>query len=305
MALKGQATEYVYNFILQQWVQRHENEAEDDEDESENKLEIKRAKNEKMQAMKDEALRLKLVEKSDGATTTSIFVSGLPPDVTSEELNEVFSKYGVISEDFKTGLPRIKLYYENDQFKNEALVTYHNKESVNLAVDMLDKTKIRPSKHLQPISVQMATFQEEKREPKERRVLTAEEKSILQKKKELLKRKVSGWGDEDPSGALDRAQQIRERIWKKSLVIKNMFRPEELKTDSFLEADITEDIKSECDKYGIGSSVSKVSFHGDEGVVLVRFDLIEAASQCMTSFNGRYYDGLKLQAREYAGEKFQ
>ena len=74
--------------------------------------------------------------------------------------------------------------------------------------------------------------------------------------------------------------------------------------EKYLESDIIEDIKSECDKYGIGSSVTKVSFFDVERVVVVRFDLIEAASQCRSAFDGRYYDGLKIHAREYAGEKF-
>ncbi|EDK36087.2 hypothetical protein PGUG_00185 [Meyerozyma guilliermondii ATCC 6260] len=297
--------EYVYNFIVQQWVPRPDLQSQKENDESVNKQEIKKVKKEKIQAMKDEIQRLRNAEKSSAPSTSGVFVSKLPSDVTSDELFEIFSKYGVIAEDFKTNRPRIKLYYDQGQFKNEALVIYHNKESVYLAIDMLDNSKIRSSKESEPIKVEPAAFSEERDSEKApSRVLTAEEKQLLHKKKEMLKQKVSSWDDEDPSAVAGRAEQIRQRIWKKSLVIENMFRVEELKNDKYLESDIIEDIKSECDKYGIGSSVTKVSFFDVERVVVVRFDSIEAASQCRSAFDGRYYDGLKIHAREYAGEKF-
>lgn len=303
---EGQSTvEYIYNFIIQQWIPRPEVQSQKENDESINKQEIKKAKKEKIQAMKDERQRLRNAEKLGAPSTSGVFVSRLPSDVTSDELFDIFSKYGVIAEDFKTNRPRIKLYYDQGRFKNEALVIYHNKESVNLAIDMLDNSKIRSSTDLEPIKVEPAAFSGEKDlEKAPSRVLTAEEKQLLQRKKEMLKQKVSGWDDEDPSAVAGRAEQIRQRIWKKSLVIENMFRLEEMKNDKFLESDIIEDIKSECDKYGIGSSVTKVSFFDVDRVVLVRFDLIEAASQCRSAFDGRYYDGLKIKAREYAGEKF-
>jgi len=34
---------------------------------------------------------------------TSVYITGLPYDTTLEEMKEVFSKYGIISEDINTG----------------------------------------------------------------------------------------------------------------------------------------------------------------------------------------------------------
>jgi HIV Tat-specific factor 1 len=41
---------------------------------------------------------------------TSVYVTGLPRDVTVEEVSSVFSKFGLIKEDVHTRAPRIKLY---------------------------------------------------------------------------------------------------------------------------------------------------------------------------------------------------
>ncbi|CAG8671515.1 11473_t:CDS:2, partial [Scutellospora calospora] len=77
---------------------------------------------------------------------TSVYVSGLPPDVTVEELAEVFSKYGVLLEDLQSGGPKIKLYKDDqDRLKGDALVTYFKEESVLLACQLLDETDLRPN----------------------------------------------------------------------------------------------------------------------------------------------------------------
>lgn len=294
--------EYTYNFIVQQWVPRLDTQVQKDEDEAENKQEVKKAKREKIQAMKDEIQKLK---DAEGPSTSSVFVSNLPSDITVNKIHEIFSKYGVIAEDFKDGRPRIKLYYENEKFKSEALITYQNKESVRLAVDMLDDSKIRHSPDLAAIKVEPAIFNGDKNTVTAvHRLLTTEEKQLLYKKKQLLKKKVSGWDDEDPSALLNRAEQIRNRIWKKSLVIENMFRTEDFAGDKHLLSDIKEDIRSECDKYGIGSAITNIIFFDLDRIVLIRFDLIEAANQFRSVVDGRYYDGLKLSAHQYGGEKF-
>ncbi|SPO21202.1 related to Splicing factor U2AF-associated protein 2 [Ustilago trichophora] len=75
---------------------------------------------------------------------TSLYVTGLPLDATSEEIARVFSRYGVLLED-DSGHPRVKLYYDDKtgMFKGEALVVYFKPESVELAISMLDETNMR------------------------------------------------------------------------------------------------------------------------------------------------------------------
>lgn len=88
---------------------------------------------------------------------TSVFVSNLPMDVTTEELAVYFAKAGILFVDIVTGLPKVKLYYdEAGTFKGEALVIYLKEESVDLAIQLLHETELRPGLPL--ISVARAGF---------------------------------------------------------------------------------------------------------------------------------------------------
>lgn len=75
---------------------------------------------------------------------TAVYVTSLPPDVTLDEVNTVFSRCGVIAEEIDRGKPRIKLYTdEQGNFKGDALIVYFRAESVDLAIQMLDDTDFR------------------------------------------------------------------------------------------------------------------------------------------------------------------
>lgn len=90
---------------------------------------------------------------------TAVYVTNLPMDATEEELKEVFSKYGVISEEIDTGKPRIKLYRNEDgSLKGDALIIYFRPESVVLAMEMLDDTPLRFGAGGDTIKVQAADF---------------------------------------------------------------------------------------------------------------------------------------------------
>ena len=73
----------------------------------------------------------------------SVYVSNLPLDVSSAEIQEYFLKCGMIAED-ASGQKRIKMYYDDTgAFKGDALVTYFKPESVPLAITMLDETELK------------------------------------------------------------------------------------------------------------------------------------------------------------------
>lgn len=61
-----------------------------------------------------------------------------------EEVNDVFSKCGVIAEEIDRRRPRIKMYTDDEgKFKGDALIVYFRPESVKLAIQMLDDTDFR------------------------------------------------------------------------------------------------------------------------------------------------------------------
>jgi HIV Tat-specific factor 1 len=74
----------------------------------------------------------------------AVYVTSIPLDATMEEINTVFKKFGLITEEIDTGKPRIKMYEdEAGNFKGDALVVYFRSESVDIAIQMLDETDFR------------------------------------------------------------------------------------------------------------------------------------------------------------------
>ena len=85
-------------------------------------------------------------KSSDPQPIRSVYVTGLPLDVTTDELKEIFTKCGIINEDPTTGESKIKIYKDIDgNPKGDALITYFKEESVDLAAQLLDDSYIRPS----------------------------------------------------------------------------------------------------------------------------------------------------------------
>lgn len=88
---------------------------------------------------------------------TFIYVSGLPLDIEAEELKLFFNKCGAIMLDPNTGEAKIKVYTDaSGVAKGDARICYSNIESVQMAMELLDKAEIRPGF---PVKVEEATFQ--------------------------------------------------------------------------------------------------------------------------------------------------
>jgi len=98
---------------------------------------------------------------------TAIYVTGLPPDTTADEIVARFQKFGILMEDDE-GNPKVKLYAKDDgTFNGEALVVYFKEESVPLVVSLLDDDEFRLGEPHTKMRVQVAEFGHKHQEGKE------------------------------------------------------------------------------------------------------------------------------------------
>ncbi len=105
----------------------------------------------------------------DESKNTNVYVSGLPDDITPKEFEEFMSKCGVIMFDEEKQENKIKLYLDHHgNVKGDGRCCYLKRESVELAIQLLDDSDLRGSK----IHVELAKFQmkgEFKAKPKKKK----------------------------------------------------------------------------------------------------------------------------------------
>ncbi|EDQ92707.1 uncharacterized protein MONBRDRAFT_35744 [Monosiga brevicollis MX1] len=249
-------------------------------------------------------------------------------DITLEEFTAFMRKAGIINEDAH-GEPKIKLYTdEHGEPKGDGKCTYLRVESVELALQLLDETEIRPGFK---VKIQRAVFQlregmtlgkkndedeveEGSLEPAKKK---AKKKSLGQKYARVAAVHVSSLlGDTDSTDLGEQdicasfltlyavtAPVLRKLHWHETdtkrkravgvLVLKHMFTLEEMKEDAsyIFELKDTVVLMRRCGMQ-----------NNPDGVVMVRYFTDEPLGPAIATLNGRFFAGQKVVAEEWDGK---
>lgn len=225
----------------------------------------------------------------DADKNTWIYVSGLPLSMNSDEFLALVGKYGLVMEDPDTEKKRFKMYTDDEgNFKGDAKCCYYRKESIPLAIQMLNGTKLPGSTH--KVKVEQANF-----------VLKGEFNPKLKPKKKNNKNKKKRKKQDNMLDWRDRAggNDLRPKH-AKIVIMKHCFDPKEFLEDACMITEIRDDIKQECEKLGPVKKVLLFDRHPD-GVVSVKFDTHEAAEDAVKGFDKRWFGGQQIQAHQWDG----
>ncbi|CAH0478605.1 unnamed protein product [Peronospora belbahrii] len=240
----------------------------------------------------DSVKKRKKKKKSDkwkrSKKNTWAYVNGLPLDVTVQEVHDHFAKCGVIQLDIVTGEPRIKLYQnrESGGLNGDGAVCYMKEASVELAVQLLDKSRIRPD---WPIDVSPAEFQQKGAEFVKRKKKKIDTRAKI---KMFEKEKALSWNE----------GEINEPGGLRIVVIKHLFTPAEIEDETY-EQELQEDIHDECSKIGEVSKITLFAKHVD-GVVVIKFASSGSAARCVEIMNGRFFAGRQLECKFWSGTDY-
>lgn len=264
---------------------------------------------------------------------TAVYVTGLPPDATADEVAELFSrKCGVIAEEIDSGRPRIKLYTDADgNFKGDALIVFFKPQSVEMAIMLLDDTDFRfplpGSANPTKMRVQAAesSYKKTKYDAATTTTTTTsstprnnitnpapgggpstddtklrhQDKAKIIKKTQKLSAKLADWSDDESSPSTTNPSQpppppVNSK-WDRVVILRHMFTLAELSADPTALLDIKEDIRDECAKLGAVTNVVLYDLE-EEGIVSVRFHARESAEACVQVMHGRAFAGQIVEA---------
>ncbi|KAA8586782.1 17S U2 SnRNP complex component HTATSF1 [Etheostoma spectabile] len=216
---------------------------------------------------------------------TNVYVSGLPPDISSEEFVELMSKCGIVMRDPITEEYKVKLYKDKEgNLKGDGLCCYLKKESVALALRLIDESEVRGYR----LHVEAARFELKGQYDASKK----KKKNKDYKKKMQQQQKQLDWRPEKQG-------EVRKRH-EKVVIIRNMFHPSDFEEDPLELNEYREDLRSECEKFGGVKKVILFDRHPD-GVASVAFKEPEQADACIQSFNGRWFGGRQLTAELWDG----
>lgn len=238
------------------------------------------------------------IKKRKKTQNSAIYVSNLPKDTNEDEIESIFSKYGLIAEDLE-GNKRIKLYKNEDgSLKRDGLVVFYRPESVQLAIEMMDDQELRFGDNSNgTVRVEIADSsyksksKDQNKEPLKgppKKEYTKQEKNEMTKKLKQMNNKIAKWDDDElPAKKNTKADKI--------VVLKHIFTLEELQEDDAAELDIKEDVRDECEKIGPVTSIQLYNLEKD-GILTVKFETADQAQACVKIMQSRYFDGRRVEA---------
>ncbi|XP_067085308.1 HIV Tat-specific factor 1 [Osmerus mordax] len=221
----------------------------------------------------------------DKDKNTNVYVSGLPPDISTEEFVELMSKCGIVMRDPITEEYKVKLYKDaQGNQKGDGLCCYLKKESVALALRLIDESEVRGYK----LHVEAARFE-----------LKGQYDSSKKKKKSKEYRKKLQAQQKQLDWRPEKKGEVRKRH-ERVLIIQNMFHPSDFEEDPLVLNEIRDDLRTECEKFGQVKKVIIFDRHPD-GVASVAFKEPEDADVCQVALEGRWFGGRKLSAQLWDG----
>lgn len=219
-------------------------------------------------------------EIKDEANTT-IMLQGLPPQIGVTELRKFVEKCGILRRDEETGLEKVQICQdENGSFTGDAIATYYRKESVALALLILDGSEIMPGFPVHISEREQAKNERGKEEEQEK------EAKKRGKKKKIDYESMLGWEDWET---------------RRHVILFNMFDPKDALGDpsSFYE-DLKKEVKEEVEKLGDVESLYPFE-RNPQGVIAIKFKGPAAAQKCIDVMDGRYFDRKQIKAIWYDG----
>lgn len=221
----------------------------------------------------------------DDNKNTNVYVSGLPPDTSTEEFVEMMSKCGIVMRDPITEEYKVKLYKDKEgNLKGDGLCCYLKKESVALATRLIDETEVRGYR----LHVEAARFE-----------LKGQYDASKKKKKNKEYRKKLQQQQKQLDWRPEKKGEVRKRH-EKVVIIRNMFHPSDFEEDPLVLNEYRDDLRTECEKFGEVKKVILFDRHPD-GVASVAFKEPDQADACIQSFDRRWFGGRQLSAQLWDG----
>ncbi|VDN56646.1 unnamed protein product [Dracunculus medinensis] len=224
----------------------------------------------------------------DESKNTSVYITNLPRTIDLDSLHELMSKCGVIQRDARINKPKLKIYkFEDGTPKGDATCVYIKKESVDLALQILDGWKMGDN----IIRVERAKYEmkgEFDPKKKKKKLTSAQKKRFLENQQKIFE-----WRPEKPRNYRPFSDC--------TVVMKNMFTIEQMMKNATLLFDLEDETRKVCERFG---PVKKVVVHDSnpEGVICVTFTNVEHSDAAVSSLNGRVIDGRKIEVNLWDGK---